>query len=251
MLAPGFSDPVLASQAVFRTVMEAMARPGSIAEIDVAIAPPAPLGTAAAALALTLLDFETPFWLDPALAAAPEVDGWLKFHTGARRTADPASAAFAFVVQPAAMPGFDAFSLGSSEYPDGSTTLVLEVETLTDDDAFRLTGPGISDRGASPRLRCRPTSPHAWRKTARCFRAGSISCSPAGSGSPRCRGRCISRNSTAAWRSLPDVRRSQRRRTRHRECARAARRTRGAAIPPYRNSVSSRSPSSSRSRSTG
>ena len=31
MLAPGFSDPVLASQAVFRTVMEAMARPGSIA----------------------------------------------------------------------------------------------------------------------------------------------------------------------------------------------------------------------------
>jgi alpha-D-ribose 1-methylphosphonate 5-triphosphate synthase subunit PhnH len=143
MLAPGFSDPVLASQAVFRTVMEAMARPGSIAEIDVAIAPPAPLGTAAAALALTLLDFETPFWLDPALAAAPEVDGWLKFHTGARRTADPASAAFAFVVQPAAMPGFDAFSLGSSEYPDGSTTVVLEVETLTDDDAFRLTGPGI------------------------------------------------------------------------------------------------------------
>ena len=70
MLVPGFSEPVLASQAVFRTVMEAMARPGQIAEIGVALAPPAPLGIAAAALALTLLDFETPVWLDPKLAAA-------------------------------------------------------------------------------------------------------------------------------------------------------------------------------------
>ncbi len=143
MLVPGFSDPVLASQAVFRTVMEAMARPGQIAEIGVALAPPAPLGIAAAALALTLLDFETPVWLDPTLAVAPEVDGWLKFHTGAPRTADPATAAFAFIAEPATMPAFDAFGLGSVEYPDGSTTLVLEVETLTEGDAFHLSGPGI------------------------------------------------------------------------------------------------------------
>jgi alpha-D-ribose 1-methylphosphonate 5-triphosphate synthase subunit PhnH len=154
MLAPGFSDPVLASQAVFRAVMEAMARPGSISEVDVAIAPPAPLGIAAAALALALLDFETPFWLDPTLAAAPEIDGWLKFHTGAPRAADAGSAAFAFVAEPAAMPGFDAFSLGSIEYPDRSTTLVLEVGALTEQAAtterdafhlsgFHLTGPGI------------------------------------------------------------------------------------------------------------
>jgi alpha-D-ribose 1-methylphosphonate 5-triphosphate synthase subunit PhnH len=145
MLAPGFSDPVLASQAVFRTVMEAIARPGSIAEIDVAITPPAPLGIAAAALALALLDFETPFWLDPTLAPAPDVDGWLKFHAGAPRAADPASAAFAFVAKPATLPGFDAFDLGSIEYPDRSTTLVLEVETLNDGDAFHLSGPGIKE----------------------------------------------------------------------------------------------------------
>jgi alpha-D-ribose 1-methylphosphonate 5-triphosphate synthase subunit PhnH len=143
MLVPGFSDPVLASQAVFRAVMEAMARPGSIAEIDVVIAPPAPLGIAAAAIALTLLDFETPIWLDPTLAAAPEIDRWLKFHTGVPIATDPASAAFAFVAAPAAMPGFDAFALGSIEYPDRSTTLVLEVETLEERDAFALTGPGI------------------------------------------------------------------------------------------------------------
>jgi alpha-D-ribose 1-methylphosphonate 5-triphosphate synthase subunit PhnH len=143
MLLPGFSDPVLASQAVFRTVMEAMARPGQITELGVTIAPPAPLGIAAAALALTLLDFETVVWLDPTLAVAPEVDSWLKFHTGAPRATDPAAAAFAFIAEPAAMPGFDAFGLGSVEYPDGSTTLVLEVETLTEGDVFHLCGPGI------------------------------------------------------------------------------------------------------------
>jgi alpha-D-ribose 1-methylphosphonate 5-triphosphate synthase subunit PhnH len=176
MLLPGFSDPVLASQAVFRAVMKAMARPGQITELGVSIAPPAPLGIAAAALALTLLDFETAVWLDPTLAVAPEVDGWLKFHTGAPRATDPAAAAFAFIAEPAAMPGFDAFGLGSVEYPDGSTTLVLEVETLTDATPSVCPAPASRDRAASPRRRCPRTSPRGWPRTARGFLAGSISC---------------------------------------------------------------------------
>jgi alpha-D-ribose 1-methylphosphonate 5-triphosphate synthase subunit PhnH len=143
MLAPGFSDPVLASQAVFRTVMEAMARPGGVAAIDAAVTPPAPLGIAASAVALTLLDFETPVWLDPALAAASEIGGWLKFHTGAPLTADPGAAAFAFIADPVRMPDFDSFCQGSVEYPDRSTTLVLQIEHLSEGDGFRLSGPGI------------------------------------------------------------------------------------------------------------
>jgi alpha-D-ribose 1-methylphosphonate 5-triphosphate synthase subunit PhnH len=144
MLAPGFSDPVLASQAVFRTVMEAMARPGSVAAVDAAVTPPAPLGIAAAAVALTLLDFETPVWLDPALAAASDIGDWLKFHTGAPLTADPGAAAFAFIEDPARMPDFDSFCQGSVEYPDRSTTLVLQVAHLSEGDGFRLSGPGIN-----------------------------------------------------------------------------------------------------------
>ena len=143
VLAPGFSDPVLASQAVFRTVMEAMARPGSVATIDAAVTPPAPLGIAAAALALTLLDFETPVWLDSTLAAASDIGDWLKFHTGAPLTADTGTAAFAFIADPARTPDFDRFCRGSVEYPDRSTTLVLEVEHLCEDGDFRLSGPGI------------------------------------------------------------------------------------------------------------
>jgi alpha-D-ribose 1-methylphosphonate 5-triphosphate synthase subunit PhnH len=143
MLAPGFSDPVLASQAVFRTVMEALARPGTVAAIDAAVTPPAPLGIAAAALALTLLDFETPVWLDPTLAGASGIGDWLRFHTGAPLTTDPGAAAFAFIADPARMPDFASFCQGSVEYPDRSTSLVLEVENLSEGGGFRLSGPGI------------------------------------------------------------------------------------------------------------
>jgi alpha-D-ribose 1-methylphosphonate 5-triphosphate synthase subunit PhnH len=142
-VAAGFAAPVLAAQATFRTVMDAMARPGTVRQLA-GIAGPAPLSPAAAAIALTLLDYETPFWLDPPLAAAPQVSRWISFHTGAPRTHDPATAAFAFVADSAAAPPFDTFALGSQEYPDRSTTLVLQVEHLREDAGLVLRGLGIA-----------------------------------------------------------------------------------------------------------
>jgi alpha-D-ribose 1-methylphosphonate 5-triphosphate synthase subunit PhnH len=144
MLAPAFDDPALASQAVFRTVMEAIARPGLARPLASDLAAPPPLRATAAAVALTLLDYETPFWLDQELAAAGEVAAWLKFHTGAPQTTDCAQAAFAFVADPAAMLPFGAFAPGSLEYPDRSTTLVVQVEKLDQGDELALSGPGIA-----------------------------------------------------------------------------------------------------------
>lgn len=143
MLAPAFADPGLASQAVFRSVMDAMARPGTIVPTSGLAQAPPPLGLAAAAVALTLLDYETPVWLDAVLAQSPEVAGWLKFHTGAPLTDDPQRAAFGFVSKPQCMLQFEAFSQGSMEYPDRATTLVLQVDHLSGDDGLRLSGPGI------------------------------------------------------------------------------------------------------------
>src|SRR5690606_4453631 len=54
-VAPGFTDPVRQSQAVFRKVMDAVARPGTIA--DLAFAPDAPDGLARAAGAVALALF--------------------------------------------------------------------------------------------------------------------------------------------------------------------------------------------------
>ncbi len=142
-VAAGFAEPVLAAQATFRIVMDAMARPGTVRQLA-GIAAPAPLSPTAAAIALTMLDYETPFWLDAPLSAAPEVASFVSFHTGARLTADPASAAFAFVADPAAAPPLANFAQGSLEYPDRSTTLVLQVGGFAEGPSMVLGGPGIA-----------------------------------------------------------------------------------------------------------
>ncbi|WP_029004337.1 phosphonate C-P lyase system protein PhnH [Azorhizobium doebereinerae] len=141
-LALGFADPVRDSQAAFKALMWAMAQPGDVVPLDTRLAPPAPLTPEMAASALALIDYETPVWLDPALAAAPETADFLRFHTGAPLTGDPAAARFALVADPAALPAFDSFAQGEPDYPDRSTTLILAVERF-DAAPLVLEGPGI------------------------------------------------------------------------------------------------------------
>ena len=53
--AGAFTDPVFQSQSVFRALMDAMARPGTIMPLGAAATPPAPLGAGAGAIALHAL----------------------------------------------------------------------------------------------------------------------------------------------------------------------------------------------------
>jgi alpha-D-ribose 1-methylphosphonate 5-triphosphate synthase subunit PhnH len=142
--ARGFSDPVFDAQAVFRTAMLAMARPGSIHELRVGLEAPAPLALGTAALALALCDFETPLWLDAHLAAVPEIATFLKFHTGAPILAEPARAAFALVASLAEAPDLARFAMGTLDFPDRSTTLFVQVDSLVAGRGWRLAGPGIN-----------------------------------------------------------------------------------------------------------
>src|SRR5262249_14125495 len=98
----------------------------------------------AAAVAATLLDYETPLWLDPLLARASQVVEWIRFQTGAPMTVDPRQAAFAIIAEPAQAPPFDLFALGTAEYPDRSTTIILQVQRLGDGECLSLSGPGIA-----------------------------------------------------------------------------------------------------------
>jgi alpha-D-ribose 1-methylphosphonate 5-triphosphate synthase subunit PhnH len=142
-LPTGFADKVLSAQSVFRSVMDAMARPGSVQRIRPAAGAPDGMMSGTAAIALTLFDHDTPIWLDQQMSARPEIARWLKFHTSAPVVADASIASFALVGDPGDLPPLDRFAFGSNEYPDRSTTLILQVESLTGGPAIALQGPGI------------------------------------------------------------------------------------------------------------
>jgi alpha-D-ribose 1-methylphosphonate 5-triphosphate synthase subunit PhnH len=142
-LPAGFADKVLSAQSTFRSVMDAMARPGSIQRIAAVAGTPDTMMRGTAAIALTLFDHDTPVWLDARMSATPHVAKWLKFHTSAPVIADSAISSFALVGDPQNLPALDRFAFGSNEYPDRSTTLILQVESLTQGPAFELRGPGI------------------------------------------------------------------------------------------------------------
>jgi alpha-D-ribose 1-methylphosphonate 5-triphosphate synthase subunit PhnH len=145
MNAHAFTNPVFDAQRVFRAAMNALARPGTLHPLDTIVVPPAQLPPELAALALTLADHETPLWLDAALTGAPDVADYLRFHTGAPLVAHPRDAAFALISEPALCPSLVNFALGTDEYPDRSTTLLIQVETLTEAEGLTLRGPGIAD----------------------------------------------------------------------------------------------------------
>jgi alpha-D-ribose 1-methylphosphonate 5-triphosphate synthase subunit PhnH len=142
-LPAGFADKVLSAQSTFRSVMDAMARPGSVQRIAAVAGTPAAMMRGTAAIALTLFDHDTPIWLDSAMTTTSEVAKWLKFHTSAPVIADPAIASFALIGNGQELPALDRFAFGSNEYPDRSTTLIVQVESLTQGPAFELRGPGI------------------------------------------------------------------------------------------------------------
>ncbi|MER9896271.1 phosphonate C-P lyase system protein PhnH [Mesorhizobium sp. M0119] len=139
----GFADPVFNAQTVFRAVMDAMARPGSVQPLPALAQPPAPLSATAGAIALALCDNDTPLWLDPALQGSAAVKSWLGFHTGAPLANTPADAHFALIATPAEMMALDGFSQGTQDYPDRSTTLILEVGDLVSGAPLLLEGAGI------------------------------------------------------------------------------------------------------------
>ena len=140
-----FPASVLAAQSNFRAILDATASPGSVRPITAEVPPPTRLTAGAAAVALTLCDGDTPVWLDAALRDSEAVCQWLRFHCGCKLIDAPDDAAFAFVSASTSLPPFATFNLGTPDYPDRSTTIVLAVETLQAGPPLMLSGPGIRD----------------------------------------------------------------------------------------------------------
>src|SRR5437660_11087939 len=77
----GFADKVLSAQSTFRSVMDAMARPGTVRHVAASVGAPTGMMRGTAAIALTLFDHDTPIWLDAGISETSDVPKWLKFHT--------------------------------------------------------------------------------------------------------------------------------------------------------------------------
>jgi alpha-D-ribose 1-methylphosphonate 5-triphosphate synthase subunit PhnH len=142
-LPAGFADKVLSAQSTFRSVMDAMARPGSVQQVIATVGTPASVMRGTAAIALTLFDHDTPIWLDAKMSKTSDVSKWLKFHSGAPVIKDSSICEFALIGDAGALPDLSSFSFGSNEYPDRSTTLILQVDSLSQGRTYELRGPGI------------------------------------------------------------------------------------------------------------
>ena len=139
---PGFNDLIQDSQSTFRTLLNALSRPGTPNQITAELTPPSGLSLACAAACLTLLDLETQVWLQPELGT--EIKNWLLFHTGCRFTEDSNQADFAIIANPNKMPHLSEFKQGTPVYPEDSTTLLMQIDCFTGGKKITLQGAGIN-----------------------------------------------------------------------------------------------------------
>ncbi len=161
IFSSGFVEPVFQSQETFRAVMNAMAMPGTIGHIIRAPDSPMPLNAATAALLLTLCDYETPVWLSQSLAQN-DIRSWVGFHAGAPLVEAALEARFAFVASTDELPELSEFAQGTQEYPDRSTTIIVQVTALEGGKMLMLNGPGIKETAIIAPLGLPQGFPGAW-----------------------------------------------------------------------------------------
>lgn len=142
----GFTDVARDSQAVFRQALHALSHPGLIVPVAHDCAIPEHANPGSAVLLLALLDADSRLWLSPSLSHSA-AQSWIVFHSNCSVVQHAADADFAWVAHLSELPTLQDFHPGTDEYPDHSTTIVLDVAGLNTETgtqtALTLSGPGI------------------------------------------------------------------------------------------------------------
>lgn len=138
MMLAGLTDNIHVPQQYFRKILRAMSEPGT--QITLEQAPTwGQLNAASVSVLLTLCDQNTPVYISPNLTQTGTTAA-LQFYTHAAiEAADVAQ--FIFVDADA----FDAaaYAHGDEIYPEQSSTVVIQIDSLTGGKSLTLTGPGI------------------------------------------------------------------------------------------------------------
>ncbi len=142
----GLENPAFASNRIFRDVLEALSRPGTVVPAPENLETPGKLNRAATGFLLALADMETPVWLSPDIRDI-QTEKHLKFHTGCPVVDQCGQAVFA--VADARTSNFDflnSLAVGNPEMPHQSATLLIMIDGFTGPAALTLTGPGIHSK---------------------------------------------------------------------------------------------------------
>jgi alpha-D-ribose 1-methylphosphonate 5-triphosphate synthase subunit PhnH len=169
-IGTGFVQPVFDSQQVFRTALQVLARPGEVGRVAVTVDVPPDLHLAAGATLLALLDQDTRLWLSPAWSI--DVGHYLCFHTGCPLVGEATFADFALIRDPADLPALTMFAQGDTNFPDRSTTVILQVPSLTAGRPWTLAGPGIDGTATVHIDGLPPDFATCWNAQQRCFPCG-------------------------------------------------------------------------------
>jgi alpha-D-ribose 1-methylphosphonate 5-triphosphate synthase subunit PhnH len=138
-----YSAAALDSSRDFRMLLDAMAKPGHVFALAPKLEAIGSVFATTLTIAQTLFDFQTPIWLAPELSSEA-FKHHLKFHTGAPIITHMSAASFAVLTPNTQLPSLLQFGQGTHEYPDRSTTLIIQVEDFSADDVV-LSGPGLKD----------------------------------------------------------------------------------------------------------
>ena len=135
--------PVLDAQQTFRTLLNAMARPGTVH-----ILPLRPGQTPAQAVCFALMDFEITYTIVGLEDDAGELAQWIAVHTGCQRTGT-ADAAFVIAFGPLPDDAWPAIRRGTLAFPDTGATIIYCLSALGETYPsciatwLTLSGPGI------------------------------------------------------------------------------------------------------------
>lgn len=158
-IGTGFSDIALGSQSVFRSALEALSYPGRPVTLDVTFEAPKAAQASASGLLLALLEPGAQLWLSPSLVNT-DAATWITFHTDCKITPHQHEADFAWIKHWDELPALKSFALGTDEYPDHSTTCVIDIATPTtkiaNSPALTLMGPGIAHTSSIEQLAATP-----------------------------------------------------------------------------------------------
>ena len=154
-----FDDPIPGSQDTFRAIFAAMEHPGQLVTIHQNPDAPDIFNWASAATCLTLLDRETPVWID--IDEQSSAVSWLQYCCQSSVVTEPGMANFAIVTQPVNMPDLEYFRIGTYVYPENATTILVQVDDILPKVKYNNRGSGI-DQG--PHLELKGLSEHFWHQ---------------------------------------------------------------------------------------